>query len=129
MGIWALNHEIRDCSLPATHKAILWVLESYISDPRQAAFPSLETLARQAGLSRSTVKRTLKDLAAHKVIKWDQRQIGSQQVNHYLFNRRLASLGGRSTLDLLWVHSEPGVGPETEGGGSTVAPNSIKIES
>lgn len=129
MGIWKLNHEIRDCTLPASHKAVMWVLESYICEPTQAAFPSLDTLARQSGLSRSSVKRTLKELAEHKIVKWKQHPIGDQMVNHYYFNRRLISLGGRFTVDLLWVQGEPGVGSNEGEGRSTVNPNSIKIES
>ncbi len=113
MGIWKLNHEIRNCSLPVAHKAVMWVLESYIADAKQSAFPSLNTLARQTGLSRSTVKRTLKELQARKIIRWTQERVGDQEVNHYHFNRRLACLGGGSTVDLLWVQGEPPVGSES----------------
>lgn len=116
MGIWKLNHEIRNCSLPVAHKAVMWVLESYIADAKQAAFPSLNTLAKQSGLSRSTVKRTLKELQDRKILRWTQEEVGTQMVNHYHFNRRLACLGGGSTLDLLWGHGEPRVGSNQGGG-------------
>lgn len=110
MGIWKLNHEIRDCDLPAAHKAIMWVLESYITNAKQAAFPSLNTLAKQAGLSRSTVKRALKELSESNIVRWQQSPRGDQMVNHYYFCPKLECLGGRFTMNLLWGQREPGVG-------------------
>ncbi len=126
MGIWKLNHEIRDCSLPAAHKAIMWVLESYITKPKESAYPSIATLVRQTGHSRSSVKRALRELNDGDIVRWTHRLIGSQIVNHYRFNPAIQSLGGRSSVDLLWGQREPTVGPECAEGGSTVDHNSIK---
>ncbi len=88
----------------------MWVLESYISKPLQAAYPSLNTIAKQSGLSRSTVKRALKDLHDSNIVRWQQSPRGDQMVNHYFFCPKLECLGGRFTMNLLWVQREPTLG-------------------
>lgn len=104
----------------------MWVLESYIAKPKQSAYPSIATLVRQTGHSRSSIRRALTDLHDADIVRWTSRLIGVQKVNHYQFNPKLESLGGRSTVDLLWAHREPRVGPEDDEGRSTVDPNRIK---
>ncbi len=59
---------IRGLQLPATHKAVLWALCSR-SDKDGECYPSLTTLARDAGLGRSTLCRVLAMLEADNLVK------------------------------------------------------------
>ena len=59
---------IRGLDLPATHKAVLWALCSR-SNKDGECYPSLTTLARDAGLGRSTLCRVLAMLETDNLIQ------------------------------------------------------------
>ena len=59
---------IRGLDLPATHKAVLWALLSRANEAGEC-YPSLTTLAKDAGLGRSTLCRVLMTLCNNGLVK------------------------------------------------------------
>ncbi len=102
-----------------------------MSERQLWAWPSLPTLARMAGMSEATLKRTLIPLKARDIVRAVRKPIGGQMVNHYQINRKLLLDGG---LILIPLDDEVGsntseVGSSCTLGGLKMSPNRIKIES
>lgn len=89
MSYFKLNHAIRDQPLPRNYKAVLWALESFMSETEKYAWPSIPKLAEITGMSESTVKRTLSLLKDANLIMWKAVRMGSNNVNKYRINRTL----------------------------------------
>lgn len=89
MSYYALHHAIRDYPLPVHQKAVLWVLESYMSEDNRWAYPSQQTIATQAGMSLISVKRAIKELKQLDLIRCKLKFTGSNRVCWYQINRTL----------------------------------------
>ncbi len=127
-----LNHAIRDAVLPTNQKAVLWSLESLMSEEQLWAWPSLPTLARMAGMSEATLKRTLLGMRAADLIRAVRKPWRGQLVNHYQINRKLL-LTMASGLKLSPPSEGVGsnrqeVGSSCTGGGLKLSPNRITLQ-
>jgi hypothetical protein len=61
--------------LPARDKLVLLLLANYASSEDGSCYPSLDTLARQCGMARSTVKASLVSLAEGGLIEIHRREV------------------------------------------------------
>lgn len=68
--------------LPTYEKFLLIVLANYADDAGKC-WPSIETLCNDTGLSRPTVKRTLRKLADRSLIKKVRRSKGNLQTSNF----------------------------------------------
>lgn len=76
---WAVKQRI-----PSNEKFILIMLSNYASNDDADCFPSIETLMRDTGFSKSTVQRSLKNLANEGYLSSHERwEKGRQLSNSY----------------------------------------------
>lgn len=87
MSYYALHQAIRDYPLPVHQKAVLWVLESYMTEQNKWAYPSQETIAKQCGMSLISTKRAIKALKDQDIIRYKLRFTGTKRVCWYQINR------------------------------------------
>lgn len=87
MSYYALNQAIRDYSLPVHEKAVLWVLESYMTKENLWAYPSQETISEQCGMSLSSTKRAVAALREKDLIRTKLKYVGESRVCCYQINR------------------------------------------
>jgi DNA-binding MarR family transcriptional regulator len=73
---WALKQPVK-----TTEKLLLLVIANY-ADEKGHAWPSVETLARDTGMSRTTVKRTMKKLEATGFIRRQKRIKNQSQTSN-----------------------------------------------
>lgn len=82
---WHAASGIRDADLPWYAKLVAFVLLSRagvdVDAGAWACFPSLPTIARDAGISVASVQRGLRALGAAGLVTWHQDREGG--VNHY----------------------------------------------
>lgn len=63
------NAVLRDPNIKPTDKTVYGVLRSHMSYRTWTCFPSIETIAREAGCSSPTVQESLKRLERHNLIR------------------------------------------------------------
>ena len=76
---WAITQRI-----PASQKIVLIVLANYANE-KGACWPSLQTIAKDAGISKRTAMRTVEKLIENKIIsvKKRRRSTGNQTSSYY----------------------------------------------
>ena len=72
--------ELNGLKLDVYHKCLLFCLESY----SEKKFPSLNTLSKNVGCSRSSIQRKIEDLEEHGILEHKRRYNNS---NHYTINK------------------------------------------
>lgn len=123
----SLVREIKDVKGPA--RSVLMVLADRANDEGES-WPSIATLARECGFSRSTVKNSLRSLRYEKgLISWSHRRDSSGDLTSSLYT---LTLGGRAGAgqpragDGLGVGQEP---PEGRAGAGHKASSKASLES
>ena len=76
---------VRDSSLSLTVRAIYSIICSYASITNRSCWPTVKTLAQDAGVSESTVQRALKELVDKGVIIRQDRFDEKRQVSSKIF--------------------------------------------
>ena len=76
---------VRDSSLSLTVRAIYSIICSYASITNRSCWPTVKTLANDAGVSESTVQRALKELVDKGVIVRQDRFDEKRQVSSKIF--------------------------------------------
>lgn len=78
---WAVKQQI------PTHEKFTLIMLSNYADANGKCWPSIETLCRDTGLSRPSVKRALRRLVELELIKKITRKMGNlQSSNFYLLS-------------------------------------------
>jgi biotin operon repressor len=99
---WAVEQE-----LPALQKLVLLMLANCCNHHTKQCNPSHETLARECGMSRESVKRSISELAEKGILTIRRRsQEGISLPNQYDLNLR----GGGVSQNQGWGLTEQGVG-------------------
>jgi len=111
---WAWEQNVKGFS-----KFVLLGLADYCGTKNKAAFPSIETLAKKCGISRSTVIRAIKDLVKAGLVTKEKRPNSS---NLYHLNVKYLS-------DTEEAHSDTSIVSEEHLGGITETPKPIKNQS
>ena len=65
---WRIMAEVFDTNLTATEKFVLLVIANFVNDKTGYAWPSQETIALKASLSRQTVNKAIKSLKAKNIL-------------------------------------------------------------
>ena len=76
---------IRDSSLSLTARAVYSIICSYASTGNRTCWPTVKTLAKDAGVSSITIQRALKELADRGVIVRRERFEGQRQISSKIF--------------------------------------------
>ena len=76
---------VRDSSLSLTVRGIYSIICSYASITNRSCWPTLETLAKDAGVSKSTVQRALKELMDKGIIIRQDRFDDKRQISSKIF--------------------------------------------
>ena len=76
---------VRDSSLSLTTRGIYSIICSYASITNRSCWPTLETLAKDAGVSKSTVQRALKELSDKGIIVRQDRFDEKRQISSKIF--------------------------------------------
>ena len=119
---WSWRHKISKAELEPYEKLILYTLSLYVTEMGQAAFPSIERLEQQTGLSRKTVLKYLGSCAEKNwlfIVKTKGAN-GRQQVNKYYpaFPSVNGTLDGKA--ECISGQLPSGNGEDTECNSSTV---------
>ena len=84
---WRIMTEVFDTDLPATEKFVLLVIANFVNDKTGYAWPSQETIALKASLSRQTVNKAIKSLKAKNILVSTRRsEKGKSTSNLYRIN-------------------------------------------
>jgi len=73
--VWAIEQK-----LPTYEKFVLIMLANY-ADEKNSCWPSIDTIAENTGLSKSTVLRTVKSLSEKGYLKVGKRRVQSRGFN------------------------------------------------
>jgi len=103
---------VRDMTLKGPPRALLMALADRANDSGEC-WPSIATLAKESGLSRTTVKVSLRTLKKAGFIDWKQRRDESGDLTS---NRYVLTLGGRAGTALGRPGEGLGVGREPSKG-------------
>lgn len=119
--------------LPTKEKFTLLMLANYASNERGDCYPSIEALCVDTGLSRSSVKRALSDLASMGAIEIVTRKVDGVHIpNIYRVNLEwqgsVQGGPGRFTQNRRSGHTEPGVGSHRTEGSVHGEPLNLSVE-
>lgn len=109
---------IRDAELSHQAKALLFALSTRLNEDLEA-WPSLNRLAKDSGLSRSAVKRHLAELKAEGWLNW-RPGLGRTSNIYRVFH----TLKDQAIQRRLWVQS----GPTTDASGSRADPQGVHFD-
>ena len=59
---WRMMAKVFDTDLPATEKFVLLTIANFVNETTGYAWPSQDTIARKASLTRQTVNKAIKSL-------------------------------------------------------------------
>ncbi len=99
---------VRDMTLKGPPRALLMALADRANDSGEC-WPSIATLAKESGFSRSTVRTSLNTLKDAGFINWKQRRDESGDLTSNLY---ILTLGGRPGAGLGRPGDNLGVGRE-----------------
>ena len=85
---WRIMAEVFDTDLPATEKFVLLTIANFVNEKTGYAWPSQDTIARKASLTRQTVNKAIKSLARKNYLVSVRRSDkGKSTSNIYQINR------------------------------------------
>ena len=85
---WRLMAEVFDTDLPATEKFVLLTIANFVNEKTGYAWPSQDTIARKASLTRQTVNKAIKSLVRKNYLVSVRRSDkGKSTSNIYQINR------------------------------------------
>ena len=79
---WKIQSLIWPIELPTAEKMTLLCLGNYCADDGSNAFPSLETMASQTGMSVDTVRRALKSLTKQGIIEVERKSTNRRPTTY-----------------------------------------------
>ena len=84
---WRIMAEVFNTDLPATEKFVLLTIANFVNEKTGYAWPSQDTIALKASLSRQTVNKAIKSLKAKKILVSTRRsEKGKSTSNLYRIN-------------------------------------------
>ena len=85
---WRIMAEVFDTDLPATEKFVLLTIANFVNEKTGYAWPSQDTIARKASLTRQTVNKAIKSLVRKNYLVSVRRSDkGKSKSNIYQINR------------------------------------------
>ena len=85
---WRIMAEVFDTDLPATEKFVLLTIANFVNETTGYAWPSQDTIARKASLTRQTVNKAIKSLVRKNYLVSVRRSDkGKSTSNIYQINR------------------------------------------
>ena len=83
---WSKAYNVKDkTNLSLIDMLVFSVIYSHRNAKSEKAFPSMDTIAEGAGLTKKVVAESIKELEAAKLIIIEQKQTGSKLNNYYYF--------------------------------------------
>ena len=76
---------LRDAELSLTTRGIYAIICSYASTESRSCWPTVETLAKDAGVSERTIQRALKELVGKGLITRRERFVEQRQISSVIF--------------------------------------------
>ena len=85
---WRIMAEVFDTDLPATEKFVLLTIANFVNETTGYAWPSQDTIARKASLTRQTVNKAIKSLVRKNyLVSLRRSDKGKSTSNIYQINR------------------------------------------